>query len=401
MSFQRKLLVPLLCALVLSCPVGAAQVDAGESYQFCSADFSGENRTLCGVCITELPKQRSGKVLLGQRGIRAGDILTVAQLDEMVFAPCLSESDTTAAVKYLPVFSDGLGEEASMVLSVRGREDKPPVAEDFAVETYKNLPAEGLLKVSDPEEQELTYTVVRKPRRGEIFLRPDGSYLYSPAKNKVGTDSFTFTASDPAGNVSREATVTIQILKTSAEQPYSDTVGSDCRFSAEWLRNRGIFTGETVGGQSCFSPDEPVTRGQFLAMLMQTLKLPVEQHAQVTGFSDDAPEWLRPYLAAGLRSGLITGYPGPDGIEFRPDQPIRSQEAAVMVQGAMNFAIPTGLTDDDSIAAWAKDAVSAVSGSGVSLPEGDILTRSDAAQILYRINGLNDKEALISAVFRQ
>lgn len=399
MSFQRKLLPFFAAALVLSVPARAAEVDAG--YRFCGADFVEEERTLRGVCITDLPSSAAGSVMLGSRIIRPGDFLTAQQLDQVCFAPTVSQQDASAEVRYLPVYSDGPGAEASTVLSVRGRKDEAPVAEDSAIETYKNLPREELLKVTDPEDQPMTYTLVRSPKRGEVVLREDGSFLYTPEKNKVGTDSFTFTASDPGGNVSREATVTIKVLKTSVDQPYTDTAGMDCRFSAEWLRNNGIFSGETINGQCCFSPDEPVTRGQFLAMLMQTLKLPADRSAETTGFTDDAPLWLRPYLAAAFRSGLISGYRSENGVEFRPDTPIDSQEAALMMQSAVNFAIPTGLTDEAAVAAWAQDTVRTVSGAETSLPNKQVLTRADTSKILYQISQINDKEALISAVFRK
>ncbi len=401
MYFQRKLLPLLAASLVLSVPVRAAEVDAGTPYQFCISDFSEEDHPVRGICITALPDPAAGSLVLGCRMIRPGDFLTAQQLEQLCFSPMSSELDTSAEVRYLPVYSDGTGEPSAAVLSIHGRKDEAPIAEDFAVETYKNLPREELLKVTDPEEQPMTYTLVRAPKRGEVILRKDGSFLYTPGKNKVGVDSFTYTATDPGGNTSREATVTVKILKTSAEQPYTDTIGRDCRFAAEWLRNRGIFTGESVNGQSCFSPDEPVTRGQFLAMLMETLKLPADRNAEATGFSDDAPMWLRPYLAAAFRSGLISGYTCDKGVEFRPESPINSQEAAVMIQSAVNFTIPTGLTDDASVAAWAQETVQDISSERNGLPDEQILTRSDAAKLLYKVNRINDKETLISAVFQR
>lgn len=237
------------------------------------------------------------------------------------------------------------------------------------METYKNLPNEGLLSFSDPEGDALTFSLVRAPKRGEVVLREDGSFLYTPKKNKVGTDSFTYTAADTAGNVSEEATVTISILKPSDEKQYADTLSSDCRFEAEWLRSTGIFTGETVSGQFCFSPDEPVTRGQFLSMLMQVLDMPVDRTVNETGFLDESPQWLRPYLAAALRSGIVTGYPAEGGVEFRAGQAVSADEAASMVSRALDFAVPAASLDD------------------CPLPLGmDPLTRADAAKTLYQVS---------------
>ena len=252
------------------------------------------------------------------------------------------------------------------------------------VETYRNLPNEGLLPVSDPEGEALTFTLTRAPRRGEVILRDDGSFLYTPEKNKVGTDSFAFTAADPAGNVSREATVTVRILKPTDEKQYTDTVSSDCRFEAEWLRSTGIFSGETVSGQLCFSPDEPVSRGQYLAMLMQVLQMPVDRSVEETGFVDGSPGWLKPYLAAALRSGIIAGYPGEEGAEFRAEQTVTISEADRMTRNALRFAVPAAAMDE--IETEAVDA--------------SPMTRADAAKKLYQLSRLRREHSGFFGLFQ-
>ena len=323
---------------------------------------------LQGACVTSTP--RTGSVCLGQRIIRPGDVLTAEQLAQLTYSHPGSETDIQAVMGYLPLNAEGLGQEAELVFSIRGRKNEAPMAEDSGIETYKNLPNEGLLSVTDPEGEALTFTLTRPPRQGEVILRDDGSFLYTPKKNKVGTDSFAYTAADPAGNVSGEATVTITIRKPTDDRQYADTLSSDCRFEAEWLRSSGIFAGETVNGQLCFSPDEAVTRGQFLAMLMEVLEMPVDRTVTETGFLDDSPQWLKPYLAAALRSGIITGYPAEGGVEFRDGQAVSADEAAAMVRRAVDFALPAASMD------------------GPELLGRDPLTRSDAAKALYRIGRL-------------
>ena len=350
MLFLRRSMTGMLCALALVSSVSAQE--------------------LTGVFITQVPQGNA--LRLGSRVIREGDVLTAAQLEGLTL-----RGETEAVIRYLPI-REGVPEpEAELVISLGTRKNEPPAAEDGFMETYRDLPNEGLLCVSDPEGDVLTFTLKRQPRRGEVVLREDGSFLYTPKRNKVGTDSFTFTAADPAGNVSREATVTIRILKPSDEKQYADTASSNCRFEAEWLRSTGIFTGETVNGQFCFSPDESVSRGQFLAMLMQVLDMPVDRSVEETGFSDESPRWLKPYLAAALRSGIISGYPAEGGAEFRPEQAVSADEASLMVSRALNFAIPTAAMDDDS------------------LPLGmDPLTRADAARTLYQISRLRRNNSI-------
>ena len=152
---------------------------------------------LKGACVTSTP--RSGAVCLGQRIIRPGDVLTAQQLAQLTNSHPGSETDIQAVMGYLPLDAEGLGEEAELVFSIRGRKNEAPKAEDSGIETYKNLPNEGLLSVTDPEGEALTFTLTRPPRQGEVILREDGSFLYTPKKNKVCTDSFANTAAAPAG----------------------------------------------------------------------------------------------------------------------------------------------------------------------------------------------------------
>lgn len=373
------------CALGLVGYAGAAQVDCDQVYCFSAGDFSREE-ALTGVCITELPDSRMGTVLLGSRVIRPGDILTAEQLAQLTFRPLLTEEDVQAQVTYLPVYQDRVAEAAVLTISVRGKVDQAPVAEDSAIETYKNMPNQGKLKVTDPEGQKLTYTVTRQPKRGTVTVSEDGSYLYTPKKNKVGTDSFTFTATDPAGKVSREATVTVQILKPAVAGTYADTAGADCRFEAEWLRNTGIFEGEQLAGQRCFQPEKTLSRGEFLSMLVKTLGMDVDREAAFTGFSDEAPDWLKPYLAAAMRSGMTAGWP--HGNVFGAGETMTGAEAAVLVTGGLDLTVSvvaSGKENDGDQPAWVQNAMATMADNGISL-DADGLTRGEAAKLLYQIS---------------
>ena len=354
--FTIALAVLCFCGLVL--PAVAAEVESGSVYCFSAADFS-ESEDLAGICITRLPD--CGTTMLGSRVLYPGDILTAEQMARMTFSPAETETDLEAQLEYLPVFGGHAEESAVMTLSIRGREDKAPVAEDSTAETYKNLEITGKLKVTDPEGQPMTYTVVRPPKRGSVVIAQDGIFTYTPKNNKVGVDSFTYTATDPAGKISREATVTVTILKPTDATQYTDTIGMDCRFSAEWMKNSGIFVGENVSGNPCFNPEKSVTRGEFVTMLVKALDIPVEREITYTGYTDEIPKWLQPYLAAAVRSGLTADLENQD--TFVADTPITTAEAAVLVQNAL----------DSAESVFAEEPA-----------EDTILTRAAAANILYR-----------------
>ncbi len=399
--FQKRfvcLLAALACVLGLGTAALALEVDCDATYCFSAEDFAGEE-PLMGVCITDLPQASAGTVLLGTRVLQPGDILTAEQLARMTFAPVRTETDVDAVVTYLPIYDGYVAPSTTMTIAVRGKEDKAPVAEDMSLETYKNLPNEGVLKVTDPEGQALTFTVTRQPRRGTVEIKADGSFVYTPKKNKVGVDSFTYTAADPAGNVSREATVTVQIMKPTDAQQYTDTAGLTCRFEAEWLRNTGLFEGEKVSGENCFQPNKAVSKGQFLAMVMKVLEVPVQEQTVYTGMAADAPDWLKPYIAAAVRSGLMANLP--EG--FAAEQAITGAEAAVLLQNALDLphAQQTAQTAEgkSDVPTWADSALTVMNENGLALEHDQTVTRAQAAQLLYQVSVIAP-EAPGMAVFR-
>lgn len=392
--FQTRifsLLTALCCLLGLAGTAAAAEVDCDSVYCFSAGDFSEE---IAGICITDLPDADLGRVMLGNRVLRPGDILTAEQAAQMTFSPALTEADTAAQVGYLPIFDGHVADSATMTIGIRGKENQAPVAEDSAIETYKNLPNTAKLKVSDPEDQPMTFTVTRGPKRGAVTISEDGSFTYTPKKNKVGVDSFTYTATDTAGKVSREATVTITILKPTDATQYTDTVGRDCRFAAEWMKHTGIFVGETVAQSSCFCPDKAVTRGEFVTMLVKALDIPTDEELTYTGYTDEIPQWLQPYLAAAMRSGLTAGLP--DQETFGADQVITGAEVSVLLQNALDLTAgqQTMFQEEGSMPAWAAASLTALDRSGIALEAEAPLTRGQAAQVLYQAVQLADRDVM-------
>ena len=304
--------------------------------------------SLDGVWIREVPPRELGVLVLDERVLQPGDVLTAQQLEAVEFRPGCTREALPVFAQVQPITGDGLGE--TVELTFRTNKNQPPLARDGSLETYKNLPHSAFLPVNDPEGQAMTYTLVRSPRRGTVVLHADGSFTYTPNENKVGIDSFVFTATDEAGGVSREATVTVTILKPSESALYTDTWGENCQFEAEWMKNTGIFRGEMLGDSFCFQPGKEVTQGEFLVMLVKTLDIPVDDSLQSAGYSD-APQWLRPYLAAALRAGI-------PGIE--PEKAITAQEASAMIAQVIGVA-PTFAQADAP------------------------LTRGDTAELLYRV----------------
>ena len=133
---MASLLAALVCILGTAAPAAAAEVDCDAVYCFTAGDFSED--ALTGICITELPESDLGTVMLGCRVLRPGDILTAGQMARMTFCPLRTQTDQTACVSYLPIFSDHVAPSATMTISIRGKEDKAPAAEDAAGSTEES-----------------------------------------------------------------------------------------------------------------------------------------------------------------------------------------------------------------------------------------------------------------------
>ena len=119
-------------------------------------------------------------------------------------------------------------------------------------------------------------------------------------------------------------------------------------------------------------------------MLVQALQIPVEENATNTGFSDDVPSWLKPYLAAAQRAGLMENWQ--DGAAFGADQPISGAQAAVLLQNALE--LPTAaISREDGYPEWAESAMATMAENGIDLQEVP-MTRAQAAQALYRASKL-------------
>ena len=392
-------LATTLAALGLLASAAAAadrETTCSADYRFSGADFCDADTQLTGIFVTETPPANIGSLRCGGRIVLPGDALCAEALATLQFTPAGQET-TEAVIGYLPVTDAGVGAAQTLKLRISSGKDEAPTAKDGTLETYKNIPNSGVLEAADPEGKALQYTLSSAPKRGTVELNPDGTYTYTPAKNKVGKDSFTFTATDPAGNVSNEATIQIEILKPADKLRYGDMAGDPDQFEALWLHGKGVFSGELVAGVPCFCPEKPVTRGEFLVMAATLAGMDPDDAEMASGFADEeeTPGWMRPYIVSALRSGVISGASSSHGLVFRPAANLTGAEAAVILRNILRLPDvkdAAAFPDDSTIPTWAETAVSALSGAGVRLDTSACdapVTRRDAAKLLYAADKLH------------
>lgn len=158
---------------------------------------------------------------------------------------------------------------------------------------------------------------------------------------------------------------------------------------------RDVVQGTSEG---VFSPAAEVTRAQFAALLVRVLELhgTGDDEAMFTDVAASAPYYDE--LAVAKQLGIVDE--SADG-SFRPDQPITRQDMMVMVVRALAAAGKAAdssgtfdadrFTDAGDISDYAYDSVAELVASGIIVGKNgriaplDVLTRAEAAVILYRI----------------
>lgn len=149
--------------------------------------------------------------------------------------------------------SDGeLATEASFLVTVTPLHDDQPVAGADLFTIDEDTTLEDDVSLNDTIGVDGgTFAVVTAPIHGDLTLDPDGSFIYDPAADFEGVDSFLYRISDSDGDTS-DAMVTITVL------PVNDPpVAQDAPFAV--AENSPAAT--VVGSVAAIDPDA----GQSLA----------------------------------------------------------------------------------------------------------------------------------------
>lgn len=268
-----------------------------------------------------------------------------------------------------------------------------PAVSPVTGETYADVAIELPLAATDADGDAVIFKIVDAPSYGIAEI--DGDTLrYTPA-GKTGTDKFSYTAIDTAGNTAEPAQVKIKIRKNAAKHTYADMGKNPAHYAALQLSLKGVVSGERIGASWFFRPNEEVTRSEFIAMAAAAAGLPIEATAQ-TDFADDSglSDWAKPYISAAASSGLISGCTGPNGsVEVRGANPITMAEASVIVNNLLTERLDeyvmTLAAEHSPGEDWAVTVTAALDQAEV-LPKSALprdpdapITRQTACEMLY------------------
>lgn len=165
----------------------------------------------------------------------------------------------------------------------------------------------------------------------------------------------------------------------------------------ELVTARGIFQGTS---DAYFSPDGAMTRGMFVTVLGRLAEAETTGTSSFVDVSADA--YYSPYVAWAAQNHIVEGV---SATEFCPEQAISRQEMAAMFNRyvtSMEIKLPSQgtvrFTDEEQIAAYAVEAVYALSEAGILNgrledrfePRGTA-TRAEVAVMLERFISIIEK----------
>ena len=259
-----------------------------------------------------------------------------------------------------------------------------PVAQNLELSTYRNVTVSGKLSAFDSENDVVMFEITTPPVKGSVELSDDGSFIYTPNKDKKGRDYFGYKALDAEGNRSQEATVIIKIEKQKKSVAYADMDGLAGEYYAAALSEAGIFTGENICGRYCFYPERTVTRGEFVSMCIRASGEPIVGNVMSTGLSDDGdiPDWMKSYVMASVMCGQKY-----ENEVFDADEGIGRTEALLLLNNALKINDVSYLLPESELSSETSQACANLRAVGL-IREGELkeetLTRLEAAELIVK-----------------
>lgn len=220
------------------------------------------------------------------------------------------------------------------------------------------------------------------------------SLTFVPKAGFYGTVEVPYTASNEDGT-QYDGTIRITVKEPSASANFDDLSGRSAQMKSavDYLYDLGVVKGT---GQRRYEPTASIRRGDFCVMLSRAFQFNVGSSVQ--GFSDVPSD---AYYAQAVQEMYALGVVnGVGGGRFEPASTLTRQDAALMVQRALNQAgisAPDGNAaalaaygDRSQVAEYARGAVSGLVQLGL-LPTADSrlsprssLNRDDMALLLHR-----------------
>lgn len=180
-----------------------------------------------------------------------------------------------------------------------------------------------------------------------------------------------------------------------SELKFADIDGNWANLYIRSLGYAGLADGYLEDGIRYFKPENEITRGEFVKMLVSAKGIKLDG-ADVSMFADsgEIAEWAAPYAAAAYKDGWLKGDETERGIEAKLSDKITRQDAMTLVYRVFfdgeKASGRLGFADSSKVSAYAADAVSYLTENGIvsgyedgTLRPLDSLLREQIAKILW------------------
>lgn len=233
--------------------------------------------------------------------------------------------------------SDGtlLSEPATVTLMINAAPVATGESYNLNEDTPLNVAAPGVLaNDADAEFAPLSATLIQSPAHGTVTLAANGGFLYTPTLNYVGTDSFTYSASD--GQVS-SAPATVSLTMAPVSDPPAASADSYNGFIDTTL--------SVPAGLGLLANDNDPDAGDMIS---------------VASYQQPAHGTLNVELDGGFTYQPDPGYSGPDTFTYRISDGARistpatvtldiaGSNTAVIISEIM-YSPPNGVTTEEFI----------------------------------------------------
>lgn len=357
------------------------------------------------ITVVSVPAPEDGSLMVGRTAVTSGQEISGGNLDLLTFVP---NSPQVKQSSFEFSVSEGYSIKCNLYF-VEKTNYSPTVSlaseNSLAANTHDMVSRIGKLEAYDPEGDAFVYEIVSYPKNGAVVMldREEGRYVYIPRDDFSGNDSFTYVARDIYGNYSAAAMVTVDVKARRSSVTFGDIDDCNVYNAALTMAENGLMTGAEIDGVTYFTPEQGITRAEFLALAMKSAGIKDPGSKSETVFSDDEdiPGEYKGYVASAYELGFISGTDMDGDLCFMPNSGITRAEAAVMLKsilGAggtkeMNVILPV-FADSGELPFWASDAIYSMNSLGVfHMIEGyaapsALVTRGDAAQMLEAVINL-------------
>ena len=210
--------------------------------------------------------------------------------------------------------------------------NNPPDALDGSATLDGDGSYSGQLAATDPDGNTVSFALAGGPVHGSVTVSPSGAYTYTPDADYIGSDSFTFTATDPSG---ASDTATVSLTINEAEEGDLDVASLASAVTANF--DGMTVLGETVDFQGQPGDGEtPASAGAFSSIDFGTVDGADFSLGAGIVLSSGAAQ-----LAGGSPGTFSSGSGGGPASDFDGVLGVQTQDATVLT---FDFTVPANVT---------------------------------------------------------